>query len=124
MLDDKVNGVYYNGTKLDITKGDVSNWKSEKEIMFTPVEDGYGEIKVEGEDYDPANHCYWGGFIMLCKASDGQGPWHNFKSDTQHWRAEDDSELCVNGNSEYSSDLPNNSFLWNRSYKALLTSKF
>ena len=110
MLDDKVNGVYYNGTKLDITKGDVSNWKSEKEIMFTPVEDGYGEIKVEGENYEGDNHCYSAGFIMLCEASDGQGPWHNFKSDTEHWRAEDDSELCINGNRKYYTDLHHNSF--------------
>ena len=79
--------------------------------MFTPVEDGYGEIKVEGEDFDGGNtRCYSAGFIMLCEASDSQGPWHNFKSDMEHWRAEDNSELCVNGNSKYYYDFTNNSF--------------
>ena len=76
----------------------MSSWESEKEFGFTPAEDEYGEIKVEVEDYDEiGNDCSTAGFIMLCEASDGQGPWHNFKSDTEHWRAEDNSELCVNG---------------------------
>ena len=109
--DNIVNAVYYNGTQLDPIKGDMSNWASEKKISFTPVEDGYGEIKVEVEDGEEGdNHCFSAGFIMLCEASDGQGPWHNFKSDTEHWRAEDNSELCINGNSKYYSDYPNNSF--------------
>ena len=89
----------------------MSSWESEKEFRFTPVEDEYGEIKVEVENYEDGydengNHCSSAGFIMLCEASDGQGPWHNFKSDTEHWRAEDNSELCINGKSECSSDLP------------------
>ena len=109
--DNKVNGVYYNGTKLDPIQGDMSNWESEKKFSFnTPVKDEYGEIKVEVENYEDGNHCSSAGFIMLCEASDGQGPWHNFKSDTEHWRAEDNSELCINGNSKYYSDYPNNSF--------------
>ena len=93
----------------------MSSWESEKEFRFTPVEDEYGEIKVEVENYDDGydengNHCSSAGFIMLCEASDSQGPWHNFKSDTEHWRAEDDSELCINGNSKYYTDLHHNSF--------------
>ena len=93
----------------------MSSWESEKEFRFTPVEDEYGEIKVEVENYEDGydengNHCSSAGFIMLCKASDSQGPWHNFKSDTEHWRAEDDSELCINGNSKYYTDLHHNSF--------------
>ena len=117
--DNKVNGVYYDGTKLDPIQGDMSSWESEKEFRFTPVEDEYGEIKVEVEDYDEiGNDCSTAGFIMLCEASHGQGPWHKFKSDTEHWRAEDDSELCVNGNSKYYADLPHNSF----SYKGFINS--
>ena len=86
----------------------MSNWESEKKFSFnTPVKDEYGDIKIEVENYEDSNHCSSAGFIMLCEASDGQGPWHKFKSDTENWRAEDDSELCINGNREYYSDLPN-----------------
>ena len=89
----------------------MSNWESEKKFSFnTPVNDEYGEIKVEVENNQDSNHCSSAGFIMLCEASDSQGPWHNFKSDMEHWRAEDNSELCINGNSKYYSDYPNNSF--------------
>ena len=116
--DNKVNGVYYKGFKLGLCpivqcpiQGDMSNWESEKKFSFnTPAKDEHGEIKVEVENYEDGDHCSSAGFIMLCEASDSQGPWHNFKSDTEHWRAEDDSELCVNGNSKYYSDYPNNSF--------------
>ena len=32
---------------------------------------------------------------MLCKACNGQGPWHFFKTDLIHWRSLDNCPLCT-----------------------------
>ena len=92
-VDNELLGVYYNGRSLEAT-GVWNNLLSEKTITFQPEGDGYGEIKIEGLDHDTRGSCDYGGLIMLCKTSDGQGPWHNFKSDLTHWRSQENYELC------------------------------
>ena len=66
--------------------------------MFEPEGDGYGELKIKGVDYNSGGpgeeHCTWGGLVLHCESSDGQGPWHNFKSDIRYWRSEDKHALC------------------------------
>ena len=93
-VDNEVLGVYYNDKPLNVT-GHLNIWEYEKTVSFQPEGDGYGEIKVKGVNYGPGDdHCTWAGLVMLCKSSDGHGPWHNFKSDIRYWRSEDNYELC------------------------------
>ena len=92
-MDNELLGVYYNEKPLEAT-GVWNNLLSEKTITFQPEGDGYGEIKIEGLDHDTRGSCDYGGLIILCKTSDGQGPWHNFKSDLTHWRSQENFELC------------------------------
>ena len=100
-MDNEVLEVYYNDKPLNPT-GDplvLNNWRYQKFVTFEPEGDGYGEIKIKGVDNDGApgeEHCTWGGLIMHCNTSDGQGPWHNFKTDLIHWRSEENHPLCSN----------------------------
>merc|ERR1712226_849833 len=79
---------------LDVSGADPADWTKEKTITFKARNDEKAELKIEGEDGNDDNHCTWGGLLMHCTASDVQSPWHNFKSDMGHWRAEDNSKLC------------------------------
>ena len=112
-VDNEVLGVYYNDKPLNVT-GHLNIWENEKTVSFQPEGDGYGEIKVKGVDHSPDNHCTNGGLVMLCKSSDGHGPWHNFKSDIRYWRSKDNYELCENDGgmvSDYFLATANENFL-------------
>jgi len=92
-VDNEVLEVLYNDKPLNVTGGNPKYWHQEKTVTFEPEGDGYGELKVKGLDLNSGGpgeeHCTWGGLVMVCKSSDGQGPWHNFKSDLTHWRSID-----------------------------------
>ena len=98
-VDNEVLEVYYNNKSL-VPTGHLNMWQDEKTVTFVPEDDGYGEIKLKGVDHgflgQPGidDHCTWGGLVMLCKSSNGKGPWHDFKSDIRYWRSEDQYELC------------------------------
>ena len=112
-VDNRLLGVYYNNKPLDAT-GNWDFYPSQKTITFETEGNGYGEIKVKGTDNNDRGHCILGGLVMLCKTSDGQGPWHNFKTDLIHWRSEEYYELCSNDQgmvSDHSLSLPSLQFL-------------
>ena len=92
-VDNEVLEVLYNDKPLNVTGGNPKYWHQEKTVTFEPEGNGYGELKVKGLDLNTGGpgeeHCTWGGLVMVCKSSDGQGPWHNFKSDLTHWRSID-----------------------------------
>ena len=50
-----------------------------------------GELTVTGSNPD---QCQQGGFMMLCKSSTKKGPWHNFKTDENHWTTAWFSKPC------------------------------
>ena len=93
MVDNEVQEVYYNNRRLNVS-GHLKVWQSKKTIKFEPEGNGYGELKIKGVNYEGNDHCTWGGLVVLCKSSDGQGPWHNFKSDLAHWRSLENHTLC------------------------------
>merc|ERR1712029_263960 len=97
--------VSYNGRTLWVT-GDLNDWNRENSIQFTPEMAETGELRIEAVDDDNENHCHWGGLLLHCQATDTTSPWHDFKSDTEHWTTLDGSALCSNivGPQSYVSD--------------------
>ena len=50
-----------------------------------------GELTVTGSNPE---RCGQGGFMMFCKSSTKKGPWHNFKTDENHWTTPWFSKPC------------------------------
>ena len=94
-VDNELNNVSFNGEALSVT-GDLDDWKKEKVVTFSPGSDDHGELRIEAEDWNNQEHCIRGGLLLQCQSTDPNSLWHNFKSDTDHWRALDGSELCTN----------------------------
>ena len=87
-VDNEPLEVYYNDRPLYVFTQNLKAWTHKKTISFEPEGYGYGQLKIKGVDYNSEgpgeDHCTWGGLVLLCVSRDGQGPWHNFKSDTRH----------------------------------------
>ena len=100
-MDNEVLEVYYNDRPLYVFTQNLKAWTHKKTISFEPEGDGYGQLKIKGVDYNSGgsgeDHCTitWGGLVLNCESRDGQGPWHNFKSDTRHWKSLDNHALCA-----------------------------
>ena len=102
-VDNQIHGVYYQEGSTETWRplkvsGKLGKWESKKDITFKTGTDGHGRLKVMGEDKGrkEKDHCTWAGLLLHCFASDVNSPWHNFTSDLEHWRAEDNSKLCAN----------------------------
>ena len=95
-IDDKVLEAQYNNFGLPIT-GTLNNWSEEKTISFYSCDvTNPGKLSITGFDNNSVEHCSWGGLLLHCTASDQTSPWHNFKTDMDHWRVENGNELCSN----------------------------
>jgi len=102
-VDNEIKTVSYNGITLSVT-GDKRNWQKENTIQFETGKQAntnrltVGVLRIEGEDWELNNgaNCIWGGLLLHCQAEDTSSPWHNFKSDTDHWQTLDGSEVCSN----------------------------
>lgn len=94
-VDDQIDGVYYNGKQLNVT-GDLYGWFNGNTFTFTADAYGFGTLVIKGTDHNTnMDHCVYGGLLLHCKAKNVNSPWHNFKSDLKHWKAQDDSDLCA-----------------------------
>ena len=92
-VDDVVKEVHYNQDKLAVV-GDLNDWRKEKTISFESCDQNEpGTLTVRGKDYNMFFNCNKGGLLLHCTASDETSPWHNFKSDAEHWTVEN-GELC------------------------------
>jgi len=108
-IDNSAFEAWYNGQKLNIS-GDVHDWKKMKTFSFVPdQESDTQELMVKGGNWDDSGHCKLAGLLLHCQAKNNQtgemetsSPWHNFKSDTVHWRneASANSKLCSNNLTE------------------------
>ena len=80
----------YNNQLLNISGGDTGDWQQEKEITFQSC-DGNGNpgsLEIQGTNWEGSDHCRWAGLLLHCTvASNHDSPWHNFVSDTKHWKA-------------------------------------
>ena len=87
----------YNGVSLPVT-GVANNWQKENSFTFQSCDACEpGELVIKGKDYDSTRpNCIWGGMILHCTAVDTSSPWHNFVSDTIHWKVSDGSTPCTN----------------------------
>ena len=86
----------YNGASLPVT-GVLNNWQKENSFTFQSCDHcNPGELVIKGYDYNSWNNCVWGGLILHCTAVDTSSPWHNFVSDTIHWKVGDGSIPCTN----------------------------
>ena len=94
-VDDRVVKALYNSYELPIT-GNLNNWSEEKNISFHSCDvTNPGKLKIEGLDYNSKDHCTWGGLLLHCTASDQTNPWHNFKTDDDHWKDKKGEKPCV-----------------------------
>jgi len=101
-VDNSFGEISYNGRVLDVTgqQGGPWDWAIENSFQFTPDSptNGAGELRLEElRNKQYSGHCLSAGLLLYCKATDTTSPWHNFKSDMTHWRAEDSSNLCSTG---------------------------
>ena len=96
-IDHKIDSVAYNGASLPVT-GLSNYWWHENSVTFQSCDYcNPGELVIKGSDIiSTANHCVWSGLILHCTAGDTSSPWHNFVSDTIHWKVSDGSTPCTN----------------------------
>ena len=95
-IDNRIDSVKYNGASLAVT-GVTNNWQKENSFTFSSCDQCKpGELVIQGYDYNGSNNCVWGGLILHCTAVDTSSPWHNFVSDTIHWKVSDGSTPCTN----------------------------
>lgn len=96
-VDNKVEIVKYNGSPLTISGGNVNDWLEEKVISFESCCDSCpGVLEIKGTNWENSNHCQWAGLLLRCTASRASSPWHNFVSDVDHWKIEDNASPCQN----------------------------
>ena len=77
--------------------GVLNDWKEENSFTFSSCDHcNPGELVIQGHDYNGLNNCVWGGLLLHCTAVDTSSPWHNFVSDTIHWKVSDGSTPCTN----------------------------
>ena len=111
-VDNELKKVEYNGEEINFDdENDKKDYKKLKRIEFTPMESPYpGELEIEGEDKSgwlwdykwpdrptyASGSCYTAGLVLHCQSNDNKSPWHNFVSDTTHWRVDGNGqvELC------------------------------
>jgi len=96
MLDNRVNSVKYNGVPLGISPSSmVTSWNVEKIISFQSCCDNYpGVLEIKGTNSENDYHCNLAGLGLRCTASRSSSPWHNFISDIDHWKVENDATPC------------------------------
>jgi len=96
MLDNRVNSVKYNGVPLGISPGSaVTSWNQEKVISFQSCCDNCpGVLEINGTNSENDYHCNLAGLALRCTASRSSSPWHNFISDIDHWKVENDTIPC------------------------------
>ena len=105
-VDDHVVEVLYNKEKLKV-EGQLDNWQKEKTIRFESCDRrNPGQLIIKGEDRNQEQHCIWGGLMLHCTASDANSPWHNFKSELEHWKDENGQKPCQNDGGIYSHNNP------------------
>jgi len=96
-VDNKVEWAKYNGLPLQISGGNVNDWRQEKVISFQSCCDNCpGVLEIKGSNWENSNHCYWAGLLLRCTASRASSPWHNFISDKSHWKNELGGTPCQN----------------------------
>ena len=95
-VDNVITSVSYNGIPLQVS-GPLNDWRKENLIQFESCDDRRpGELRIKGFDWNNSLHCYRGGLMLHCRAGRHSSPWHNFVSDTAHWKDENGAKPCQN----------------------------
>ena len=97
---EEVNYIDSNGevTKLEIQNGE-TGWNVTKLVTFSQSELGQrGKLMIHAKDVDTnaENHCTSAGVLVFCEANNELSLWHNFGSNIEYWKSEDNKELCTN----------------------------
>ena len=105
-VDDKLTEVKYNGEEL--TASNEGHLPSNtvhfgcchlRKAEFTAHESPYpGDLYVKGYN-GRKGKCGGGNIATLvhCTSTQTESPWHNFVSDTKHWRDDDEKDVCTSG---------------------------
>ena len=105
-VDDITTKAQYNDVNLEI-KGYLSIWNMEKTITFLSCDhNDPGQLIIQGSDNQDEDHCKNGGLVLHCTASDENSPWHNFKSDAEHWRVDNGDIPCERNITPWSMRFP------------------
>ena len=105
-MDDVTEEVLYNDVKLTM-RGQLDQWDSKKITTFQSCDNNNpGQLILRGSDNQDDDHCKRGGLVLHCTASDETSPWHNFKSDTEHWRVDNGDVPCERNIGPWSMRLP------------------
>ena len=79
----------------------------EKTITFLSCDhNDPGQLIIQGSDNQDEDHCKNGGLVLHCTASDENSPWHNFKSDAEHWRVDNGDIPCERNITPWSMRFP------------------
>ena len=54
-----------------------------------------GELYVKGQDYNDGECNHKASLLVHCTSTNPESPWHNFASDTKHWRVTDDDDATI-----------------------------
>ena len=97
---EEVNYIDSNGevTELEIQNGE-TGWNVTKLVTFSQSELGQrGKLMIQAKDVDTnaENHCTSAGVLVFCEANNELSLWHNFSSNIEYWKSEDNKELCTN----------------------------
>ena len=86
--------VFFSGYQLEID-GLLDDWKSMKSVNFKSCSrEDPGQLTIQGFHNNTGDDCTIGGLLVHCTASDRQSPWHNFVTDSTHWRDQDNGTPC------------------------------
>ena len=105
-MDDVTEEVLYNGVKLPI-RGKLDQWNQKKIITFQSCDkNDPGKLVIKGSDNQEKDHCKNGGLVLHCTSSDETSPWHNFKSESEHWRIDNGDLPCERNITPWSMRFP------------------
>jgi hypothetical protein len=97
-VDNAIRTVKYGNQDLTADSGSVDSWTSVKVFSFTDA-GPTAKLEIYGEEYSNCDGCKCAGLGVHCVSDDSTSPWHNFVSDTTHWKSR--VENSNGGDTEY-----------------------
>ena len=97
-VDNAIRTVKYGNQDLTADSGSVDSWESVKVFSFTDA-GPTAKLEIYGEEYSNCDGCKCAGRGVHCVSDDSTSPWHNFVSDTTHWKSR--VENSNGGDTEY-----------------------
>jgi hypothetical protein len=97
-IDNAMKTVKYGDRELTADSGSVNSWTSVKVFSFTDA-GPMAKLEIYGSEFSNCDGCACAGLSVHCASDDSTAPWHNFVSDTTHWKSR--VENSNRGNTEY-----------------------